>query len=90
MTMDVKEVVLPSGAFCKVRVLTGRDWLSARIQIDASKETGEPLDLIFLLSTQCVTIDDKPVTYVQMMDMDLRDVMKITSVVNGFINGPIK
>lgn len=83
--MKVKEVTLPTGAFCRVRVLTGRDWIEARAISDKTQQ-----DFVFTLATLCCQIDDVQVTYEQLMDMDLRDVMALQTAVNGFLNGPIK
>ena len=78
-----KEVVLPSGRFAKVRGLTGRDYL------EAAKPENKNLNMAFVMVTLSVTIDDQPVTYQDMEEMDLRDVMVILPEINKFFSGPI-
>lgn len=86
MTDATKEVVLPSGAFAKFRRLTGRDLLAAR----KIGDTDDTLDMIFVLMTLCVTIDEKPVTYEQLLDMDMRDVIAIQKEIGSYVSGPIR
>lgn len=83
--MKSKEIVLPTGAYCNVRTLTGRDWLAGRVIAELNKA-----DIIFTLATLCTKIDDKPLSYDQLLDMDLRDVMVLTKLINEYLNGPVK
>lgn len=83
--MKEKEVVLPSGAYCHVRALTGRDLLQAQKLCDA-----HDYNLIFVLATLCCKIDDKQLLYEQLLDMDLRDVVVLQREVNTYLIGPIK
>ena len=80
---DPKEVVLPSGRFAKIRGLTGKDYL------EAAKPENKNLNMAFLFVTLSVTIDEQPVTYREMEEMDLRDVMAILPEINKFFSGPI-
>ena len=77
------EIVLPSGRFAKIRGLTGKDYL------EAVKASREGQDMSFVMVTLAVTIDDKPVTYQDLQDMDLRDVMTIMPEITKFLSGPI-
>lgn len=81
-----REIVLPSGKFCKSRRLCGRDWVNGRRIADANLA----LDLGFILATMCITIDGETVTYEQLMDMDLRDVMPIVKIVGDYLSSPVR
>jgi len=78
-----REVILPSGAFARVRRLTGRDYIVVRASA-AGKDIG------FLMITKAVTIDGAPVSYEQLLDMDILDVLKLNSEVEQLISGSFK
>lgn len=79
------EHILPSGQFATVRSLKGHDFVAAQI---ISRATGQ--DLVFLLTCTAVQIDGKQLEYQQLMDMDLRDVMKIQAIVSPYLTGAIQ
>lgn len=80
---DVKEFVLPSGAFAMVRNLTGKDYLVA---LQASREG---LDMVFCLMCTAVRIDGEALKYDQLLAMDLRDVMELHRHMAPYFVGPI-
>lgn len=76
----VAEVVLPSGRFARLRTLTGRDYLSAQKMISEGVDSS----LVFIVLG--VTIDDKPVTYEEVLNMELCEVYNITSMVSKYLS----
>lgn len=78
------EVVLPSGKFARIRMLTGRDYIVAQQQMAAGR------DMLFTFMSLATMIDDKSVTYDELLDMDMRDVNAIVGVVSKFVTGPVR
>jgi hypothetical protein len=87
MIAQEREIVLPSGAFCRIRRLTGADLV--RLNLEKVGKSDDKADPSFTLLTYCLHIDDKPVTYDQLEKMDLRDVMVLSRELNILIGGPI-
>jgi len=83
VTTEYREVILPSGAFAKVRSLTGRDYLMM-------KEPIGDKDLMFVMITRAVVIDDAPITYEQLLDMDMRDVSALGTEMAKYVSGPVR
>lgn len=83
---EAVEIVLPSGRFCRARSLYGYDWVKSE-QICKGVPEMYPG---FVLATLCITLDDRPVTYDELMGMDLRDVMPIIKVIGNFMAKPIR
>lgn len=81
-----QEKVLPSGAFARLPAsLKGKHFILAQGE---AKLTGQ--DVVWTLIAQNLTIDGESVTYEQLMDRDLRDVMEINSMLNATLEGPVK
>ena len=86
MVLAIKEVILPSGGFARVRPLTGRDL------VRAMKEVGGPtsdMNLTLFLICLSVTIDEQPVSYEQLLNMDYRDCFELCKLVQQYSGGPI-
>lgn len=78
------EAVLPSGKFARMRPLTGRDYL------EMLKAAGQGLDGGFALIASSVTIDDRPIAYAELLEMDFRDVARLMALVTPLMAGPVK
>lgn len=79
----VREAVLPSGKFAKIRSLTGADYLRA-IQPEF-----HGMDISFVFITMSAIVDDQPVTYADLLAMDLRDLLALIQQVGTHITGPV-
>lgn len=85
MAEQRNETVLPSGAFATVRTLKGEDLLEAnRILV----RTGQ--DMAFTLMSLSMTVDGKPVTYRQLVEMDIRDVLVLQQILSPYLTGAIR
>lgn len=80
----VKEVVLPSGGFARIRSLQGRDMQAISNLTKGGKDT------VLAIIAVAVMIDDVPITIEQVEAMDMRDVLCLTHELAPYIHGPIK
>lgn len=83
---DIKERVLPSGRFAKTRPMTGRDYLA----LSARGSSDPDANVVFLMLILSTTIDDQPITYEQLLDMDMRDINALACQVIEYVSGPIR
>lgn len=78
-------MVLPSGAFAKLRTVTWRDRIEAML---AGKGNTE---IYFVhLVARTVSIDEKPVTFDQALEFDVRDADALIAALVPLLTGPIK
>lgn len=85
MSDDVMEVVLPSGRFARVGPVKGRHLLETHRRIVTQKQ-----DSVFALIALVCTVDDKPITYEELLDMDFRDALKLHSLVSKYLESPVQ
>lgn len=83
MSNPAAETVLPSGRFAKMRPLTGKDYLCA------IESTRVGLDITFCFIAIGVQIDDEPVRYDELIEMDIRDVFALIRLITPFVAGPV-
>lgn len=78
------EIVLPSGRFARVGPIKGQHLLEVHRAISSSKQ-----DSVFTLISLVCMIDDKPISYQELLDMDFRDALKLHTLVSKFLESPI-
>lgn len=84
-SLDVMETVLPSGRFARVGPIRGQHLLEVHRAIVGGKQ-----DSVFTLIALTCTIDDKPITYQDILDMDFRDALKLHTLVSKFLESPVQ
>ena len=72
MAEHIRQIDLPSGRTASIRRGKGRDLMRAH---RAVAEHPEPLAISFALIAELAQIDDKPIVYEDIMEMDLDDVL---------------
>jgi hypothetical protein len=82
---ETKEVVLPSGAFARLRNVTWADRIIATI---AGK--GNPELYIVNLVARVTTIDEKAITVDQALALDVREADALIAALVPLLAGPIK
>lgn len=82
---DVIEIVLPSGKFARIGPATGKELLTMMQLLADGKQ-----DSIYTFLTIVCFIDDSPITYQELLDMDFRDAMKLRSSVTQFFEAPVR
>jgi hypothetical protein len=85
--VEHKEVILPSGAFAKIRSLTWGDRILANIGAAASG--GGEMYLAHLVA-RVATIDGEAVTVEQALELDLRDADALITALLPYITGPVR
>ena len=79
----MKEIVLPSGKFARIETpLRGRQLIQA--------QSTKNQDIIATLVSIAITIDDKRLTYDEVLNLDIRDYIAIQKLVTDEIGGPIE
>jgi hypothetical protein len=80
----MREVVLPSGAFARIRRLTWRD----RIEV-MKLVAGDTESMWVKLAVRAITLDDKPLEEEQVLDLDWRDSTAIINALVSELTGPV-
>jgi hypothetical protein len=75
---NVKRIKLPSGRSAIIRKGKGRDLMRAH---RAAAGNTEPLSLVFALIAELVEIDDKPIVYEDVLEMELDDVLALQDAI---------
>jgi hypothetical protein len=83
--METKEVVLPSGAFARLRNVLWRD----RVIANGAAQGNTEMYFVHLV-TRVVTIDEKEVTLDQALNLDLREADALIAALVPLLTGPMK
>jgi len=78
------ETVLPSGRFARIERATGAHLLQAMRAPEIKQ------DISFTLITLICKIDDKAITYQDLLDMDLRDALKLQQLASNLLSSPMQ
>lgn len=81
------EVVLPSGAFARIRPLRLWDRIVVAREVLAS---GQPDEFVYRLVARMLTVDEKPVTFEELAQLDLRDYQAVEAAAAKFMTGPVQ
>jgi hypothetical protein len=81
----VKELVLPSGAFAKIRTMTGADVAKVSAIAKANSD-----DWLLATVVTCVLVDDIPLTPELYNKMDARDILALSASLSEYLTGPIR
>lgn len=73
----MREIELPSGKKAKIRQGKGKDLIKAQRAAKSPDEIG------MALIAELTTIDDKPVMFEDLLEMDLADVLRLQQEVGG-------
>lgn len=79
-----RTITLPSGRKAEVRRGKGRDLMRAHRVVAGNSE---PMSVSFALIAEVVRVDEKPLVYEDVLEMDLDDVLTLEAEVMGVGDG---
>jgi len=75
-----RKLTLPSGRVAAIRTGKGRDLMHAHRAVQGNSD---PTAIVFALVATLCEVEGKPVTYEEVLEMDLQDVLALQSEVMG-------
>jgi hypothetical protein len=86
MSEERRRITLPSGKTAEVRKGKGRDLMRAHRAVAGNSE---PMSVSFALIAELVRVEEKPLVYEDVLDMDLDDVLTLEAEVSGAAEGNV-